>query len=82
MKKVEWLKYFEEHNLKFLWFFNRYGFQFEWNSLTAAHKIEDTTAMMAIMNDVWFKLPDNIFNIRGNPRGWPQFLTLLENPPN
>jgi len=30
------------------------------------------------LNDVWYHLPDNQFNIRENPSGWSEFLRLLE----
>lgn len=27
---------------------------------------------------IWFELPDDLFNIRENPDGWSEFLSLLE----
>ena len=30
------------------------------------------------LNDVWFHLPDNVFNIMENPKGWDKFLSLVE----
>jgi len=41
-------------------------------------KIENVTMMISIMNSVWFHLPDNKFNIIENPKGWKEFLYLIE----
>lgn len=30
------------------------------------------------LNAIWFELPDDIFNIRENPEGWNEFLSLIE----
>jgi len=32
---------------------------------------------MVILNDVWFKMPDEV-NIRNNTPGWQELLNLIE----
>lgn len=73
----EWLKYWDENNHKFSWFILKY-FPEYWIQLEALRKTKNKKMMYYILSDIWFKLPDNRFNIIENPPGWREFLTLLE----
>jgi hypothetical protein len=78
MTKEEWLKYFDENLSKFVWFIEKLPVHH--SHLINARANENLPFMLSLMNDIWFLLPDNQFNIRENPQGWQEFLTLLENP--
>lgn len=81
-----WLTEWDTTHLKFRWAFLEYGFTKEWYKLLTTRKNETSTfsetqqayIMKAILNDVWFKLPSNVFNIKVNPKGWNEFLFLVE----
>lgn len=76
MTKQEWLQLFDDTKDNFKWFFDDYGY--DWNKLLELRKAEDQDGMYSYMNNVWFELPDNQFNIMRNPKGWSDFLNLLE----
>ena len=86
MTAKDWLIAFDVEHPKFKWFFLEYGFTKQWYLLMEirSHECECKSdedrmfKMKTIMNEVWFKLPDNIFNIMVNPRGWSSFLNLIE----
>ena len=48
--------------------------------IEVARKANDVKACRDLANDLWFFLPDHIFNIRENPPGWKEFLDFLEGP--
>lgn len=79
MNENEWLDLFDINCRKFKWFFIEYGFTKEWYKLEEYKKERQVGKMLVVMNDVWFKLPDTVFNIKVNPKGWREFLTLIEN---
>lgn len=78
MTNSQWLIYFDAHYKKFEWFFNQYNFETEWKKLLSARDKEHINTMRTIMNKVWLELPSCKFNIRANPKGWAEFLDLLE----
>lgn len=78
MTNRDWLILFDQTHHKFEWFFHTYTFNSEWQALLAARDKEHIGKMKSIMNRVWFELPDSKFNIRTNPKGWVEFLDLLE----
>ena len=77
----KWLRLFDENHSKFKWFFDEYFLPHVWEDLMKAREEDNWVNMMSIMNNVWFYLPDNRFNIMVNPDGWNDFLVLLECPP-
>ncbi len=79
MTDKDWFQLFDNTKDKFEWFFLEYGFDNHWQNLKEARKCQDIRAMLSFMNDVWFRLPDNKFNILANPPGWNEFLALIEN---
>lgn len=60
------------------WFIKQYfgleKFRDLWN-LAAVDKEEE---LYHELNEIWFSLPDNVFNISVNPKGWSDFVNLLE----
>lgn len=76
MKEKEWLQKFDETNEEFKWFWFEYGY--DWEYLMKLRKQEKVASMINLMNDAWFRLPDSKFNIISNPKGWSEFLDLLE----
>lgn len=80
MTKQEWLDYYDENREHFGWFIVDYFPEWVIPLTYARHK-EQTGRIITILNDIWFRLPDNRFNIVENPPGWSQFLHLIENLP-
>lgn len=63
---------------EFGWFIEKYfGAQKLVHMKELAHKGEEDS-LRSECNDVWFRLPDNIFNVRERPRGWMKFLSLID----
>jgi len=82
MNNERWLQEFDATKHTFQWFFIRYGFEDEWKRLEkyrADNRADNRVGKMkSILNAVWFDLPDDMFNIKVNPTGWPEFLSLIE----
>jgi transposase len=79
MDDNQWLIEFDASKAKFQWFFLQYGFEDELKRLEEARSKNQVKKMITIMNRVWFELPDGVFNIKMNPKGWDEFISLLEN---
>ena len=77
MTKIEWFFQFDKTKDNFKWFWEQY-FPGKWEQLLALRENDDIDGMINSMNDVWFWLPDNKFNIMVNPKGWNEFLYLVE----
>lgn len=80
MTNQEWLALYDKTSPMFKWFIEKYfkGYAEKLAQYRIHRKWSD---MLNLMNDMWFRLPDNRFNIIENPEGWGEFVTLLENPP-
>lgn len=39
---------------------------------------EKSPSIIPMLNDIWYLLPDSKFNIRENPKGWSEFLQVIE----
>lgn len=76
--KDEWLAEFDKALPKFKWFIHRYTNDEYIDKLVKLRTENDTRRMVDIMNNIWFILPDHIFNIIENPDGWSDFLHLIE----
>lgn len=78
--KTEWFTKFDE------WFelaknssiWKRYLKEVAFYELKALRNSEDQRALLSVMNNIWFELPDHIFNIKENPEHWDKFLNLIE----
>lgn len=78
MRKPEQiLKSFDDGYPKFKWFIKEY-LPHLIDYIEIARKEKDTSGLLALLNDVWFSLPDGRFNIIENPPGWSEFLNVIE----
>ena len=78
MNEQEWLEAFDAYKDNFKWFFKDYFNEEVWTQLILLRENEDVVRMIALMNQVWFALPDGRFNIMEMPKGWSDFLFLIE----
>jgi hypothetical protein len=82
MTKKEWLELYDKNSPEFEWFIRAMFMGNTYLDLLAGfRKRDDNVGLMSTLNRIWYVLPDNKFNIIENPKGWAQFLELLENPP-
>jgi hypothetical protein len=63
---------------KFQWFIERWFGQKTVDYLKQLANDSKEVELSNKLNDIWFELPDDIFNIRENPEGWNEFLSLIE----
>ena len=78
MNDKDWFKLFDETRETFKWFFLEYGYETVWKCILKARQKENRQAIEICMNIIWFELPDYRFNIIKNPKGWNEFLKLIE----
>lgn len=78
MENKRWLQEFDATKHTFKWFFIEYGFDDEWKWLEECRAKNQVGKMKVIMNNVWFELPDDKFNVKVMPNGWENFLSLIE----
>ena len=78
MTDKKWFELFDDTKHSFKWFFMDYGYSLIWEGINIYRNQKNRIKMLYLMNKVWFQLPDNKFNIMENPKGWNQFLALLE----
>jgi hypothetical protein len=58
------------------WIVMRYYPQYD--EYMRAVEIDTLQHIIDLMNQMWFELPDHIFNISENPPGWQEFIAILE----
>jgi hypothetical protein len=63
---------------KFQWFIERWFGQKTVEYLKELANDNKEVELSDRLNAIWFELPDDIFNIRENPEGWNEFLSLIE----
>lgn len=63
---------------KFEWFITKYFSQEETDRCKTLAEKNEESCLLSALNRIWFYLPDHIFNIRENPQGWSEFLSLIE----
>lgn len=63
---------------KFQWFIKRWFGQETVDYLKQLANDDKEAELSNKLNDIWFELPDDVFNIRENPDGWNEFLSLIE----
>lgn len=69
---------FLESVSEFGWFIERYFGSQKLIQLKELARNGEEDKLKSECNDIWFRLPDNIFNIRERPKGWMKFLSLVE----
>ena len=74
----EILKVFDEGFPKFKWFLDKYFDEGFMETLIWARQTRNTTALLSILNQAWFELPDAEFNLKENPPGWREFVNGIE----
>jgi len=77
MDNDKWFEQFDFTKDKIETLFTSYEFTQEWNTIQNLRKWRRRMAIMVILNDVWFKMPDEV-NIRNNTPGWQELLNLIE----
>jgi hypothetical protein len=73
----KWLQDYDKSYPIFEWFIQKYC-STTIPMLKEAREQGNTPRMINLLNDVWFDLPDSKFNIIQNPKGWKEFLSLIE----
>ena len=71
-----WLEIYGETDI-----YKSYILPEDYKKLSEARTKEDTKKMFNILNDIWFYLPDSIFNIMSEVKVWSHeigFLNLIE----
>lgn len=63
---------------KFRWFIKRWFGIDKYKELNRLAWNNEQSKLMNELDDIWFKLPDHIFNIIENPDGWKEFLNVIE----
>lgn len=77
METPTFFEVFDRNYPKFKWFIEDY-FPSAIPALERYRKEENEDAMIHMLNRIWYLLPDNRFNIIVNPKGWADFIELLE----
>lgn len=75
--KSEVCELFLQTSEKFRWFIDEY-FPGKFIELLKLANDNEEEMLLAELNDIWFRLPDNKFNIIENPEGWTEFLNIIE----
>lgn len=63
---------------KIQWFIRKYFGEHFLQELSEIARRGEGPLLFDRCNMIWYELPDNLFNIRENPPGWSDFLSLLE----
>lgn len=63
---------------QFAWFIKRFFGAQKTVELWNLAEADKESELYIELNEIWYKLPDNLFNVIVNPKGWSSFLTLLE----
>ena len=61
-----------------IWFIEKYFGKQKLVEMKEMARKGEEDRLKAECNDIWFRLPDSIFNVRERPRGWMLFLRLVE----
>lgn len=64
---------------KFQWFIERYFGPNTILGLRETALANKSEQLYCILDNIWFDLPDHIFNIMNNPDGWNEFLSIVDN---
>ena len=75
---AELLQEFDEGLPEFQWFIKEYFKPIIMERILKAREKEQIHELRDLLTDVWFNLPDNKFNIIENPKGWNEFLNVIE----
>lgn len=76
--ELDWLAEYDKSYPIFEWFIFKY-FPDSVQELLIFRNLNECGELISILNDIWFALPNKKFNIQLNPKGWSEFLSLIEN---
>ena len=71
-------KGFLEKKESFRWIIERYYGLKKYMELWNLAENNEDEKLQTELNTIWYELPDSIFNIQNNPKGWENFLSLVE----
>jgi hypothetical protein len=77
MTAADFFEKYDRNYPKFEWFIKKYFPKYV-AELKLARDADKFVRVLDILNDVWYKLPDNKFNIIVMPEGWREFLYTIE----
>lgn len=63
----------------FRWFIEKYYGLKKFIDLWHLAEQNEEEQLVHELTQIWYELPDSIFNIQNNPKGWENFLSLVEN---
>lgn len=69
---------YQENKRHFLYFINNYLGNYEVQTLDSLAEQRNQPKLFARLTLIWNLLPDNIFNIENDPRGWKEFLEVID----
>lgn len=75
---TKWLMLFDKHYPKFKWFIEGYFGLNKCVFIEELRKDNNIDVLHTELGMIWFHLPDGQFNIMVMPKGWSEFLELLE----
>ena len=68
---------FLKNKKHFEWFILEYFGEQKMKELIALAELKNTR-LLSELNEIWFRLPDSKFNIIKCPKGWVEFLDVVE----
>ena len=74
----EWIAAYDKNLPEFQWFIVENFKPILLEKLKRARINLEIGEMQVLLTEIWFHLPDNKFNIIENPKGWNEFLDLIE----
>jgi hypothetical protein len=69
---------FIEHSAKFKWFLDKYFGKKQLPMMLKLAEAGEESKLISTCIVVWERLPDRTFNIIVNPKGWPEFLSVID----
>jgi hypothetical protein len=69
---------FLDKKLSFEWFIIEYFGKDKFEELTFLALRGEEENLKRELDEIWYYLPDDLFNIKENPKGWRDFLNLIE----
>lgn len=73
----EFFENFLEHLPSFEWFIADYFGEDTVEELVQMAR-DKNNSLLAALNDIWYQLPSNKFNVIEDPPGWSEFLDIID----
>jgi len=78
MTNEQWIDQFNRTKESFRWFIEEYFSPKMMIVIEMAITDNNIDMAKSMLCEIWFELPDSKFNIIENPKGWREFLNLIE----